>query len=126
MRLFCSLERLANSRAELETERLSYECYEAMAIVKLEELRNQACEKWDVVHCAIQHRVGEVAIGQASVAVAVSTRHRKAAFEAAEWLMERLKAEVPIWKQEHWTDGGQAWIHDQASPASKPGGSDGS
>ena len=111
---------------DLETERLSYECYEAMAIVKLEELRAQACKKWDIVECAIQHRIGEVAIGEASVAVAVSTRHRKAAFESAEWLMERLKDEVPIWKQEHWADGGQAWIHDKASPASPSSRSDGS
>lgn len=98
-----------------ETTQLSYECYEAMAIAKLEELSARAKERWDVIHCAIVHRVGEVAIEEASVAVAVSTAHRKASFEAAEWLMEELKKQVPIWKKEHWADGDQQWIHDSTS-----------
>ncbi len=97
---------------ERETTYLSYECYQEMAIVKLEELRDRAVEKWPIERCGIVHRIGEVAIEEASVAVAVSTPHRKDAFEAAQWLMDRLKEEVPIWKKEHWIDGGQEWIHE--------------
>ncbi len=95
-----------------ETTFLSYECYQEMAIAKLKELRDQAHHKWPIEKLGVVHRIGEVAIEEASVAVAVSTPHRKDAFEAAEWLMERLKQEVPIWKKEHGVDGGQEWIHE--------------
>ena len=97
---------------ERETTFLSYECYPEMAITKLQELSDRAAEKWPIEQCGIVHRIGEVAIEEASVAVAVSTAHRKDAFEAAQWLMDRLKEEVPIWKKEHGIDGGQEWIHE--------------
>ena len=102
-----------------ETTFLSYECYQEMAIAKLQELSNRAAEKWAIEQCGIVHRIGEVAIQEASVAVAVSTPHRKDAFEAAQWLMDRLKEEVPIWKKEHAIDGGQEWIH-QGSVTGEP------
>ncbi len=95
-----------------ETVFLSYECYQEMAIGKLKELCDRAAKKWTIEKCGIVHRIGEVAIGEASVAVAVSTAHRKDAFESAQWIMDRLKEEVPIWKKEHWTDGDQQWIHE--------------
>ncbi len=95
-----------------ETTFLSYECYREMAIVKLQELCDRAQEKWPIEKCGIVHRIGEVAIEEASVAVAVSSPHREEAFQAAEWLMERLKQEVPIWKKEHGVDGGQHWVHE--------------
>ena len=97
---------------ERETTFLSYECYQEMAVAKLQELCQRALDKWPIEKCGVVHRIGEVAIEEASVAVAVSSPHRKEAFEAAEWLMERLKQEVPIWKKEHGTDGGQEWIHE--------------
>ena len=97
---------------ERETTSLSYECYQEMAITKLQELCDRAADKWAIEKCGIVHRIGEVAIEEASVAVAVSTPHRKDAFEAAQWLMDRLKEEVPIWKKEHGIDGGQEWIHE--------------
>ena len=83
-----------------------------MAIAKLQELSDRAAEKWAIEQSGIVHRIGEVAIEEASVAVAVSTAHRKDAFEAAQWLMDRLMEEVPIWKKEHGIDGGQEWIHE--------------
>lgn len=94
-----------------ETLTLDYECYEAMAIKKMESLRDQAMEKWDIKACSIVHRIGQVGLKEASIAVAVSTSHRKDAFDAAEWLIDILKVEVPIWKREHWADGTQEWVH---------------
>jgi len=99
---------------ERETTFLSYECYQEMAITKLKELCDRAAEKWPIEQSAIVHRIGQVDIEEASVAVAVSTPHRKDAFEAAEWLMDRLKEEVPIWKKEHGIDGNQQWVHEGA------------
>lgn len=96
---------------ERETAELQYECYQAMALKVLEQLRDQAIAKWNLHRCALIHRIGTVPVGEASVAVAVSSAHRSAAFEAAEWLMDRLKEEVPIWKQERFTNGTTEWIH---------------
>ena len=93
------------------TESLDYECYPEMAQRKLEELERQAREKWDLVHCSIVHRLGHLAVGEASVAVAVSSAHRRAAFEAGQWLIDTLKQVVPIWKKENWADGTTEWVH---------------
>ena len=94
-----------------ETTRLEYECYEAMAVLKMESLVEEACKQWPVVKTSIVHRVGVVEIGEASIVVAVSSAHRSVAFEAASWLLERLKQEVPVWKREIWADGQEEWIH---------------
>ena len=57
----------------------------------------------------IQHRLGELAVGEASIAIAVSAPHRAAAYEANREALERVKREVPIWKRELYRDGGEAW-----------------
>jgi len=94
-----------------ETEKLAYECYQPMAMQKLSELRDAAMKKWEIENCSIAHRIGVVEIEAASIAVAVSSPHRVASFEAASWIMDRLKKDVPIWKQEHWADGDRQWVH---------------
>ena len=68
-------------------------------------------EQWPIAKVSIVHRVGVVEIEAASIAVAVSSAHRSASFEAASWLLERLKQEVPVWKREIWADGQEEWIH---------------
>src|SRR4029079_7004979 len=90
---------------------LDYECYPQMAERKLAELESEAKNRWPILDCAIVHRLGRVEVGEASVAVAVSSAHRQAAFEAGQWLIDTLKQVVPIWKQEHWADGTTAWVH---------------
>ncbi len=99
---------LTNGR---QTRWLDYECYPSMAQQKLSELESEARRRWPLVECVVIHRLGRVDLGEASVLVAVSTPHRKSAFESAEWLMNTLKQEVPIWKQEHWADGSTEWVH---------------
>jgi molybdopterin synthase catalytic subunit len=106
-----------------QTASLYYECYEAMARAKMGELEQQARAKWPLVECAIVHRIGPVALGEASVAIAVSTAHRRAAFEAGQWLIDTLKQVVPIWKKEIWADGQWEWVHpglDLAEPTPPP------
>ncbi|MCL6501159.1 MAG: molybdenum cofactor biosynthesis protein MoaE [Pirellulales bacterium] len=93
------------------TASLDYECYGEMAEKKLRELAEEARRRWPLVGCALVHRVGRVELGEASVAVAVSSPHRQAAFEAGQWLIETLKAVVPIWKRENWADGTSEWVH---------------
>jgi molybdopterin synthase catalytic subunit len=96
---------------ERRTESLDYECYPAMAEKRMSELEAEAREKWPIVECAIVHRVGHLGLGEASVAIAVSSPHRRDAFEAGQWLIDRLKEVVPIWKKENWADGTSEWVH---------------
>ena len=99
---------LTNGR---RTESLDYECYPEMATKKLAELESEARRRWQLIECDIVHRLGHLEIGEASVAVAVSSAHRQAAFEAGQWLIDTLKQTVPIWKKENWADGGTEWVH---------------
>lgn len=93
------------------TASLDYECYPEMAEKKLAELEQAARDRWPVLECAIVHRLGHLEVREASVAVAVSTAHRGAAFECGKWLIDTIKEEVPIWKQENWTSGESEWVH---------------
>ncbi len=93
------------------TKSLEYECYEEMASSELQKLEDAARERWPITGCVIVHRLGQVDIQQASVAIAVSSPHRKAAFEAGQWLIDTLKETVPIWKKEQWATGGEEWVH---------------
>lgn len=101
---------------ERQTVQLSYEAYPEMAQSQLEQLEAQARERWPLEGCLIVHRLGEVGLGEPSVLIAVSSPHRRDAFEAAQWLMDRIKEDVPIWKQEHWADGRTEWIHPNNEP----------
>ncbi|MEM7455612.1 MAG: molybdenum cofactor biosynthesis protein MoaE [Planctomycetota bacterium] len=96
---------------ELETERLDYECYNEMAIKKMKELAERAKSEFEIESVAIVHRIGTVETGEASIAIGVGSPHRKAAFEAGNWLIDTLKKEVPIWKRENWTSGQSEWVH---------------
>jgi molybdopterin synthase catalytic subunit len=94
-----------------ETASLDYQCYEQMARKKLEELETEARRRWPLLGCEIVHRLGHLKIGEASIAVAVSSPHRAEAFAAGQWLIDTLKQAVPIWKRENWADGSQEWVH---------------
>lgn len=94
-----------------QTTSLEYECYPEMAEKKLKELLDQAHQQWPIVKSSIVHRLGHLGLGEASIAVAISTAHRRDAFESAQWIMDRLKEVVPIWKKENWADGTTEWVH---------------
>ena len=96
---------------ERRTSSLDYECYPTMAEKKMAELEAEARGRWPLIECGIVHRLGRLELGEASVAIAVSTPHRRDAFEAGQWLIDRLKEVVPIWKKENWADGTSEWVH---------------
>lgn len=103
------------------TRSLDYEAHEPLARMALEQLAAAAGEQFGLVACAIEHRLGSVPIGEASVGIAASAPHRAAAFAAAEWLMARIKEQVPIWKCEEAGDGTRRWVHpENATPGSPP------
>lgn len=88
---------------------LSYEAYVPMAEKKLAEIGAEMEEKWPGIKVAIVHRIGELHISDIAVLIAVSSPHRKAAYEANEYAIERIKEVVPIWKKEIWETGEQ-WV----------------
>jgi molybdopterin synthase catalytic subunit len=91
---------------------LEYEAYREMALRKMQQIADEVREKWGIDDIAIVHRVGHLEVGERAVAIAVGSPHRKAAFEACEYAIDRLKEIVPIWKKEVW-EGGEAWIADR-------------
>lgn len=92
--------------------RLEYECYPGMAEKEMEKIGQEVLERWPVKKVAMLHRLGRVDIGEASVAIAVSSGHRHAAFEACHYAINQLKETVPIWKKELY-EGGEVWIGSQ-------------
>ena len=99
-----------NNTEGREVSYLEYEAYPPMAEKKMAEIAEDIHEKWGLDRIAMIHRVGRLEIGEVSVAVAVASPHRKEAFEACHYAMNRLKQIVPIWKREVWADGEEEWV----------------
>jgi len=92
---------------------LDYDAYPEMAVRKMEELVSEAQQRWLLIGVEVVHRLGHLGLGEVSVAVAVSAQHRHQAFDAGRFLIDELKAVVPIWKKENWADGQTEWVHPQ-------------
>jgi molybdopterin synthase catalytic subunit len=88
---------------------LDYEAYEPLALKAFEQIGEEAAGRWPASRLAIHHRIGRVAIGEASVVLAAASAHRADAFAASRFTIERIKQIVPIWKHEHF-EGGDVWI----------------
>jgi len=88
---------------------LDYDAYPEMAQEKLEQVRAEILERWPADRVSIVHRFGQMKVGEVSVAIAVSCPHRKEAFEACEYAIDRIKEIVPVWKKEVFEDGAE-WV----------------
>lgn len=100
---------------------LEYQAYIPMAIKQLSLIGEEIKSKWPNTMVAITHRIGRLDISDIAVVIVVSAPHRKAAYEANEYAIERMKQIVPIWKKEHWEDG-ETWIGNQLESVSYPYG----
>ncbi|MDP9330513.1 MAG: molybdenum cofactor biosynthesis protein MoaE [Actinomycetota bacterium] len=89
---------------------LRYEAWDELADTRLHEIAAEMFDRWPVLGVSILHRTGDLAIGEASVVVACSAPHRADAFEACRHGIERLKADVPIWKKESLASGDAHWV----------------
>ena len=89
---------------------LNYEIHPTAQSV-IEKITNEVVAKHDVVNVAVAHRYGAIPIGESAFVVAVSAAHRAPAFECCEELVERVKAELPIWKYQEFTDGTTEWVN---------------
>ncbi len=94
-----------NNSKGRKTLYLEYEAYEPMALRKMEELVAESKSKFPIDRIGINHRLGRMEIGETSVAIIVTSAHRRAAFEACRYAIDRLKQIVPIWKKEFFEDG---------------------
>jgi MoaE-MoaD fusion protein len=106
----------AARHAGREVESLTYEAHEPMALAVLGQIADEIAERFGVVRLAIVHRVGEVPLGAASIAIVAVSSHRQAAFDAARYAIDETKARVPIWKAEQFGDG-HVWIGEPARAA---------
>ena len=103
-----------NNTEGRSTKYLEYEAYPPMAEKKMAEIAEEISEKWGIHRVAMIHRVGRLEIGEVSVAVAISSPHRRDGFAACAYAMNRLKQIVPIWKREVWADGEAEWVKPDA------------
>ena len=92
---------------------LEYEAYRPMADQQLTRVAEEMLDKWKLAGVSIHHRLGRLEIGEASLIVAVSSAHRKEAFEACHYSIDRIKQVVPIWKKEFF-EGGEVWVGSQS------------
>lgn len=88
---------------------LDYEAYRELARKEMERIAREVTERWPVLGVAMVHRTGRLDVGEVSVAVAVSSPHRREAFEAGRYAIDTLKVRVPIWKKEVWETGAR-WV----------------
>ena len=99
---------------------LSYEAYDEIAARVLDEIAGEAAERLGTPRVAVVHRVGELGIGDVSVAIAASSPHRAESFDAARYVIEEIKQRLPVWKKERYVEGSARWLDGAAPPAGHP------
>lgn len=90
---------------------LRYEAYVDLARSEGERILDEARARFDILDVACVHRVGDLALGELAVWVGVTAAHRAPAFAACRWVIDEVKARVPIWKHERYADGDAGWLH---------------
>jgi len=89
---------------------MEYSAYQSMAERELADIVAEAATKFEIADIVVEHRIGTLGLGDASVAIAVAHPHRGPAYEASRYVIEQLKQRVPIWKLEHYVDGTREWV----------------
>ena len=102
-----------NNNQGKEVKKLAYEAYSKLATKEGNKIVSEAMEKYQINKAVCTHRVGLLAIGDMAVWVGVSAAHRDAAFKACRYILDQVKARVPIWKNESWTDGESGWVEQE-------------
>jgi molybdopterin synthase catalytic subunit len=95
---------------------MRYDAYVEMARPVLAEIADEAAALLGTDRLAVVHRVGELAVGEVSVAIAVSSPHRAESYEASRYVIEEIKKRLPIWKQERYSDGNTEWVDGTVPP----------
>lgn len=108
---FVSFEgRVRNHNEGKQVQQLFYECYFPMAKKVMQEISEQAAQRWEIKKSGIVHRVGEIPMGEIAVWIGVSASHRGEAFAACQFVIDEIKRKVPIWKKETYVDRSEKWV----------------
>ena len=103
-------------RQEGDVTGIDYSAYESMAIAESERIVGDATAQWPDARVMLQHRLGVIPVGEASIAIAAAAPHREEAFAACRFVIEAVKQRLPIWKKEIHADGTETWV----DPSGKP------
>jgi molybdopterin synthase catalytic subunit len=95
---------------------IEYSAYEDMATLEITRMLAEAGERWPEARVTMQHRLGLIPVGEASIAIAAAAPHRDAAFAACRYVIEEIKKRLPVWKRELHLDGTARWV----DPSGKP------
>jgi len=101
---------LGTVRTDADITALDYSAYEAMADEEIERILAEAHERWPEARLTLQHRLGLIPAGDASIAIAAAAPHREQAFAACRYVIEAVKERVPVWKKEIHADGASTWV----------------
>ena len=107
---------LGSVRDDDDVTGIEYSVYDDMALAEITRIRDEASERWPETRVALQHRVGFIPVGEASIVIAAAAPHRDAAFAACRYVIEDVKKRLPIWKKELHADGSATWV----DPSGKP------
>jgi molybdopterin synthase catalytic subunit len=99
---------------------IEYSAYRSMAEREMADIVREASERFATPDIVVEHRLGELTIGDASVAIAVAHPRRGAAYDASRYVIEQLKKRVPIWKLEHYLDGTREWVNASGQHVAEP------
>lgn len=107
----CFEGRVRNHNEGRAVDGLSYQAYIELAEAEGRRIVEEARSRFGIERVACVHRVGDLALGDVAVWAGVSAGHRAAAFEACRYVIDQVKARVPIWKREHYVEGASEWLH---------------
>ena len=108
---FVSFEgRVRNHNNDSSVDSLTYYGYEDLAINQGRAIIEEAKERFDIIGAVAIHRIGALDIGDVAIWVGVASAHRYPAFDACRWILDTIKADIPVWKQEYYDDDSSKWL----------------
>jgi molybdopterin synthase catalytic subunit len=109
-----------NGPEETGVKAIEYSAYEEMVEAEFGRLVADAARRWPDARIAVQHRLGTIAAGEASIGIAATAPHRAQAFEACRFVIEEVKRRIPVWKKELRLDGSEVWVDPSGHPTVQP------
>jgi molybdopterin synthase catalytic subunit len=107
---------LGTVRADGDVTAIDYSAYDEMANAEIDRILTEARDRWPGAAVVLQHRLGVIPVGEASIAIAAAAPHRDPAFAACRYVIEEVKKRLPVWKKEMHVDGTATWV----DPSGKP------
>ena len=107
---------LGTVRGDDDVTGIEYSAYDDMAVTEIERILGEAQQRWVNARVTLQHRLGLVAVGEASIGIVAAAPHRDEAFAACRYVIEEVKKRLPVWKKELHADGTTTWVDPSGRP----------